>query len=258
MASSDTRTFHSTTSRVIALVGWAAAVLGAVASVAIALGGRPARLFDLAPPRLLALLLWEAFWRPRVTVNDSGVQIVDIFRTTRIPWTTVIDVQTRWALTIVTPRRRYRASAAPAPGARARPLTGRAATQPALGRDGGVLVSDALGTDSGDAAAIVRATWRRLLDEDRIEIAAPKPIVPAPASTSHPSSEPCCCSRQAQRAWRSDRSPGRALIASPRRPRRPAGRHPRPTRWTARPSCAGARSGCCAGRTPRAARRRRR
>ncbi len=170
MASSDTRTFHSTTSRVIALVGWAAAVLGAVASVAIALGGRPARLFDLAPLGLLALLLWEAFWRPRVTVNDSGVQIVDIFRTTRIPWTTVIDVQTRWALTIVTPRRRYRASAAPAPGARARPLTGRAATQPLSPRRRGARVRRArnrLGRCRGDRPRHLATPPRRRPHRDR-------------------------------------------------------------------------------------------
>lgn len=170
MADGHAQTFRATTNRVIAVAGWVAASLGAATTVALAATGRPTRLLDLLPLALLALLAWELFWRPRVVVDDEGVELVDLFRTNRIPWSTIIDVQTRWALTIVTPRRRYRASAAPAPGARSRPRTGRDGLHPGVGRDGGIQVSGAIGTDSGDAAAIVRDRWRRLAESGGIEL----------------------------------------------------------------------------------------
>jgi hypothetical protein len=183
MPHGEDRSFRSTTNLVIAVCAWVALGLGAAVALFLAAQGGVVRLLDLVPLALLALLVWELFWRPKLTVREDGVEIVDFFRTSLVPWTTIIDVQTRWALTLVTPHGKYRASVAPAPGARGRYRMGRASTQSEVGRDGGVLASSALGSDSGDAAAIVRAAWRERLDAGRIELG--RADADRPRSTLH-------------------------------------------------------------------------
>ena len=68
---------------------------------------------------LLAVICWATFWRPRVTVSDGGVELVNVTRTVFVPWPALHDLETRWALTLVTAYGRFTAWSAPAPGARA-------------------------------------------------------------------------------------------------------------------------------------------
>lgn len=161
--------FRSRTNTVIAVCVWVLCAGGLVA-VAVLASGAAHRLSAIVPVAFVAVLAYELFYRPRVDVSDEAVVLVDYFRTTSIPWTAVVDVDTRWALTIVTPRRRYRSSAAPAPGPMSRPRMGAESSNPRVGRDGVVNKSDALGTDSGDAAYVVRARWQDLIEHGRIPI----------------------------------------------------------------------------------------
>lgn len=170
----DTLVFRPTTSIVLSVSGWALIGLGGATAVGYAIAlGEPHRLWALVPVALLALLVWELFWRPRVVVTDADVTLVNPFHTVTVAWSSLIDVDTRFALTLVTPQRRYRAAAAPAPGPLTRPITGAASAHPAIGpadRDGGRRASSALGTDSGDLAAIVRDRWMRLAEAERIPL----------------------------------------------------------------------------------------
>lgn len=153
----------------MAILMWVILASGGVAVVAMA-AQSPARAWALIPLTLIAALVYELLWQPRVTVDDEQVVLDDLFYTVEIPWTTVIGVDTRWALTIMTPTRSYRSSAAPAPGASVRTRVGRDSNSPQVGRDGSVRKSDALGTDSGDAAHIVRRRWMELVESERVPI----------------------------------------------------------------------------------------
>ncbi|KAA9110235.1 PH domain-containing protein [Microbacterium rhizomatis] len=169
MESSTPIVYRSRTSTVIAVIAWVILAASGIATIVTAFDSARA-VYALVPLALIALLVYELLWQPRVVVDDDGVVLDDLFHTVSIPWTSVIAVETQWALTIVTPKRRYRSSAAPAPGFIARPHLGRDSTSPEVGRDGGVRKSDALGTDSGDAAYIVRRRWLDLVEGERIPI----------------------------------------------------------------------------------------
>lgn len=158
--------FRSNTNKFIAIASWCLLGLGVIAAF---LTGSPRGLLGLVPIALIAFGIWELFWRPRVDVDDDGVLLVNQFHTIRIPWAKVVDVDTKWALTIVTPDRNYRAAAAPAPGAVTRPnMTGAART----GRvsDGSIRKADAPGTDSGDAATIVRTRLQAMAEAGTLPI----------------------------------------------------------------------------------------
>ena len=124
---------------------------------------------------LVGFAAWAMYWRPEVRVDAAGVHVVNVFRTVDVPWPAIDEVDTRWALTLVTSLGDVRAWAAPAPG---RQVMRRA--QPEDRRMGGarrgdvVRPSDLPQTESGAAAQIVRQRWLRLrkdgyLDDARVE-----------------------------------------------------------------------------------------
>lgn len=158
--------YRSNTNKFIAIAGWCLLGLGVIAAF---LTGSPRGLLGLVPIATIAFGIWELFWRPRLDVDDAGVRVVNQFHTIDIPWAKIVDVDTKWSLTIVTPERRYRASAAPAPGAISRPdMTGAQRT----GRvsDGSIRKADAPGTDSGDAATIVRGRLQAMAEAGDLPI----------------------------------------------------------------------------------------
>lgn len=138
---------------------------------------------------LMTLTCWACFWRPRVTITDAGVELVNVLRTVRVPWPAIQMIETKWALTLVTAVGTFTSWAAPAPGVRAAvfamPRRDQAAfEQRTLPRDGrrtgaaasgpGVRPSDLPATPSGAAATKVRQRWEQLreqghLDDPRLE-----------------------------------------------------------------------------------------
>lgn len=158
----DSVILHSRFTRVIAVIVW---TLGVGMLVAAASSGDP-RFLSLYPgAALLALFAWAALWRPSVGVGDDGVVLRNVTHRVIIPWAALIHVDTRYALTLHTPAGRFAAWSAPAPGMigslRARRKSGhreaRASGEPL--RSG-----DLIGTESGDAALVVREQWRARLD----------------------------------------------------------------------------------------------
>jgi len=158
--------YRSTTSRVLAVVIFVGAAAGMLAAVLAE--GLPGAL-TLAP--LLALIAgfgWAAYWRPAVVVHEHGVDLVQVLSTLQVPWESIQSVDTRWALTLQTPRGNHAAWAAPAPSRyglyRVSKDENRTLAEGAY-LDGTIRLGDALSSDSGQAAEIVRRTWQAWRDD---------------------------------------------------------------------------------------------
>jgi hypothetical protein len=111
------------------------------------------------PIVLVAWLAWILYIRPYVRINEGFIEIGNVFRTHRVPWGDVADVDSRYALTVHTSGgRSIRAWAAPAPSARQALTTHREEVARTPGEGDTRRPSDAEGTPSGDATALVRRT----------------------------------------------------------------------------------------------------
>ena len=96
----------------------------------------------------------------RSIVDDGGVRLVNVARTIDLPWPSIVAVDTKWALTLVTAYGRFTGWAAPAPGLRQTMLAG-CAQETATCRPGHVAdaASDPVTCrrrPSGDAALLIR------------------------------------------------------------------------------------------------------
>ena len=161
--------FHSRFNRVLAVVTW---LFCLAAVVAVATSGWHATVQYLPLIAFIAWFGWVSLWRPSLDVKDDGVTIVNVFATTSVPWEALIDVDTRYALTLVTPHRRYPVTVAPAPGRLATALSKRdmSGLSAPTGSDGSVRTGDLPNSDSGAAAHLVRQRWGQLLAEDKVTI----------------------------------------------------------------------------------------
>lgn len=114
------------------------------------------------PVLAFAWMIWLSYVRPSVTVTDGFVEMRNVLRTHRVPWGDVESVESRFALTVYTrDGKTIRAWAAPAPGARQALSTRRAEVSRAPGEGDTRRPSDAEGTESGDATALVQRAFQR-------------------------------------------------------------------------------------------------
>jgi hypothetical protein len=157
------------------------AVLGvAVVAFVAATSGVTDAVLTLPWVLLFVASCWAIYWRPCVVVSNGGVRLVNVTRTIDVPWPSITDVETRYALTLVTAYGRFAAWAAPAPSAGTALRTAMRSRPPA-GEDEVVRTvtkGEMAGTPSGDAATMVRRRWDRLradgfLDDPRLEFEAP-------------------------------------------------------------------------------------
>lgn len=120
----------------------------------------------------LGLLAWLAFWHPRVEVSDDEVTLVNPLRTIHVPWAALINVETQYSLTLVTPGGSYRAWAAPGPGRHAVVTAGNdeLAGVSRMARDsrGAVAIGDLPSAPSGRVAALVRRRWEHLVESEQL------------------------------------------------------------------------------------------
>ncbi|MDP9692857.1 UNVERIFIED_ORG: hypothetical protein J2X79_000386 [Arthrobacter globiformis] len=165
--------FKARTNKWFAGFSWFVAAAG-LAGLVVA-GGVPA-LAGAAPLLLIAYLGWLLFWRPAVVVHDAGVTIENPFRAISVPWAALVQVDTRYALTLVTPSRSYGAWAAPAPGIwggrNARPEDLRGLPDSTYGPGNSVRPGDLKSTDSGQAAQLVRGRWQQLVESGLLDAGA--------------------------------------------------------------------------------------
>lgn len=154
------------------ILAWSAFALCGAALVFIAVTDGVESLVVWAwPIVLIAWIAWLLYARPSVTVDGGFIEIDNPFRVHRIPWDDIDEVDTRYALTIMTrSTRKIRAWAAPAPSARQALSTQREQVAHATGDGDTRRPADAEGTASGDAAGLIR---RRLADHRRNGVKAP-------------------------------------------------------------------------------------
>ncbi len=157
------------------------AAIAVVSLVVVAISaGITDTLLTLPWMALLVTCCWAIFWRPKVVVSDAGVRLVNVARTIDVPWPALVDVETRYTLTLQTTYGRFAAWAAPAPGAGSalRTAVRSRGTADAPTTPSGVSMGELAGTASGDAASVVRRRWERLreaghLDDPRLEFERP-------------------------------------------------------------------------------------
>ena len=162
--------FKARTSKWFAGLSWLVAAVGLVNT---AVTGGAGAMLGTGPLLLIAFLGWLLFWRPAVVVHDAGVSLENPFRSIVVPWAALVHVDTRYALTLVTPSRSYSAWAAPAPGIwggrNARPEDLHGLPGSTYGPGKSVRPGDLKSTDSGQAAQLVRARWQQLVDSGALD-----------------------------------------------------------------------------------------
>lgn len=121
----------------------------------------------------LAALGYALYWRPRLEVAAPGVRIVNPLRTVEVPWGRIVDVSTRFSVTLRTAERSYSSFALPAAGAGAAlrsGIEGVSRVHP-VARPGGVVrTGDLAGTASGIAANDIRTVWQRKIDMGELDV----------------------------------------------------------------------------------------
>lgn len=171
-AATGGQSYRPRTSLWSTLAAWAV-VAGFVAAAGFE-DGPGAVLHGLPVALGLALAAWLVFRLPRVDVDDAGVTLVNPLRTVHVPWAALIEVRTRYALTLVTPHGAHRAWAAPGPGRHAVIASGRDEVlhlpRSSFDARGGVALGDLAGSPSGIVAAMVRRHWDALVEDGRIPL----------------------------------------------------------------------------------------
>lgn len=129
------------------------------------------------PMVLVGYAAWLMFWLPRVVVHEGGVTLVNPLQTLLVSWSSIIMVDTKYAMTLVTPKRRYTAWAAPAPGVISALRDARSSAKSERrdgsgGRYRSVRPGDQSSSDSGAVAAVVRGRLERLAEAGALDIEA--------------------------------------------------------------------------------------
>lgn len=168
--------FHETTfrplfGRILAVV---IAVLGVVAIAStIVEGDLGFALRSLGPVGLVVALTWAAFWSPRVAVREDEIEVRNVFSTSFVPWGAIRRIDTKWSLALVTDRGTVGAWASPSPGRYATLGMSRGDVQgtsaSARAAAGTIRPGDALNTDSGAVAHVIRTHWEQLRDDDLLD-----------------------------------------------------------------------------------------
>ncbi|WDF32504.1 PH domain-containing protein [Arthrobacter agilis] len=149
--------------------------IGGIVSIAVTDG--PAGLPAAWPFVAVAFAGWWLFWYPSVVFAADAVTLRNPIATVRVPWAALIDVDTKYALKLVTPTGSFTAWAAPAPGVwgthagKVEHLTNLPATS--YGPGGSVRPGDLKNTDSGYAAYVVRSRWQDLVETGAIDVDHP-------------------------------------------------------------------------------------
>jgi Bacterial PH domain len=158
----STGLLHSRFNRIMAIIVWTVAAMVVVVAV---WGGQPSLVWVYPATALAAFWAWAALWRPGIRVGDAGIELRNVTHHVEIPWEALIHVDTKHALTLLTPGARFTAWSAPAPGMMTSQIISR---RPLIREERSVgdapRTGDLLGSDSGDAAMLIRDEWQRRLD----------------------------------------------------------------------------------------------
>jgi hypothetical protein len=160
-------TFTSRSGKIIAAVF--IVVFGSAAATTAATSGLVDGLRAIGVTAFLATAIYAAFWRPRLIIRETGVNVRNLVASHEIEWGAITRIDTKWGLTLFLGKRRINVWAAPAPSRYAAMTASRDQGQhlpESTYLAGTVRPGDLVTTDSGGAAALVRRHWERR-GEDR-------------------------------------------------------------------------------------------
>ncbi|MCA1782666.1 MAG: PH domain-containing protein [Dermatophilaceae bacterium] len=124
----------------------------------------------------ITVIAYIYFVAPRVVVDEEAVRVENSWRSHVVPWGAIIEVETRFNLTLVTPQGAVHAQAAPSPGGlsamRSRPDPDRATTRVQAQRGGAVRPGDLPSSLSGSLALVIRGHWQDLVEAGSLDTAA--------------------------------------------------------------------------------------
>lgn len=152
-----------------------AAVLILIAVLAVVgaiFGGMPP-LSLVALVAIAALVSWfavNALWLTRVSVREDGVEVRNTLRTILVPWSDLVHIDTKYALTLHTPTGRVSAMSAPAPGRHTAWINQHRRDLSPQG--GAERAGDLRATASGDIAEYIRAEWSERVENGSIHPSA--------------------------------------------------------------------------------------
>jgi hypothetical protein len=99
-------------------VGTALIVAGGLASIVISSGFAAVARYGW-PLVFIGFAAWALFWQPRLMITGGGVTLYNVLRTVYVPWGAIREIDTKYALTLLTATEAgaasYTAWAAPAP-----------------------------------------------------------------------------------------------------------------------------------------------
>jgi len=118
---------------------------------------------------ILASLVYAIWIKPKLVLKDDVIEVVNPFRTELIPYREVLNLETKWALTIVHQRGKTKVWVAPATG-KHRWIAekkfgwyGKGVVPLSEGRvDSSETMSESLQSSSGQAAYMIRERLKRL------------------------------------------------------------------------------------------------
>lgn len=147
--------------------------VSAVIAVSLFFVDRPNQLAYLVPLAFVNLLIWEGLWRPLLTITGNGVEVTNPFRSIHIPWNALVNVDTKFALTLFTPGRKFEVWVAPSPGRsfgyRSAAVADREIRRSSPHSSSTVRPGDLITSESGAAASLVRSRWELLQTSGLIE-----------------------------------------------------------------------------------------
>lgn len=126
------------------------------------------RFWFLVPILWIGASAFAVLWAPRLSVDDDAVIVRNVTRTIDIPWEALIHVDTKYALSLHTPGRAISVWVAPAPGSITVLRLARRDSRSTSDKTLTTRPGDLPGTDSGDAAALVRTRWESLKSRNAI------------------------------------------------------------------------------------------
>lgn len=158
------------------VISVAMAVIAALGLAGFVVAGDLIGLLRMAPLlALLTALAFVLFWFPRVDVAEHEVTVVNVFQTVHVPWPSIENVDTRFALTLATPEGKVTAWASPAPNRYAAFSGTRADARLAADAAGAhPRPGDLPSTESGSVAFVIRRHWQDL-NEQGLLSAGPEP-----------------------------------------------------------------------------------
>ncbi|WP_421083887.1 PH domain-containing protein [Rothia nasimurium] len=128
----------------------------------------------------LGYAVWYVLGRPHVVVDRHDVRVVNPFVTHTVNYAALIDISTRYHLTLVTPTRGYQAFGIPAGGMvaslNAHKQDLKNLPSITFGEGGSMRTSDLPNSSAGAAALVLRGYWQELVEDGALDQVQPVQI----------------------------------------------------------------------------------